>query len=129
MEGQINESLGLDLHVIPRYNRDDPNVEIELVKREKATSKENLFILIAAERWGYNSLDKTYDERIRCYRTSSRMVAYDNGFSREFSLRTIMRWERSILTQIMTGCESKEIGENQHKGTVSAIERIEDGHP
>ena len=86
-------------------------------------------VILTAERWGFRANDKTYAERMRCLRAASRLVAYDNGYQKEFSTNSILRWEGKFKNEIENGVSSKCVGECNRKGSVSAVNIIKQQHP
>ena len=129
IETEIGSALSLDLSSFPRLQRSNPEKLITITKSKLATSQEKLIILLTMERWGYNSSDRTYDDRIRIVTAASRLIAYDNGYKKTFSVRTVLRWKENVTDQILTGIESSSIGMNGHKGSQSYIDNIEQSHP
>ena len=100
VEAEVKKALSLDLTCIPRYMRIHPTRKVVLSPSKVASPKLKLIILLTAERWGYRDSSKTYRDRQRILRAASRMCAYDNGFSSEFSLPTLSRWEDGINSEI-----------------------------
>ena len=129
IQNQIISALALDLTKHPRIHRTIDNAIIETNKRKQATSTEKLLLLINAWRWGYNEQDCTYLARSRILRASSRLVAYDNGYQKEFSVATIRRWETLAIDQITVGTRSMEVAQSRHKGSISSTDLIEVKYP
>ena len=113
----------------PRFKRCNPSQIITIDKRREASTKEKLLILLTAERWGCRSVEKTYAEKIRVTRAASRLVAYDNGFVKEFSMRSISRWDTAFTNEIKNGCESNKLGEKKRIGSISTVDQIENSNP
>ena len=93
---EIDTALCLDLSNYQHYHRDNGDKRIPITKAKTTTSKEHLLILILVARWGFISRDRTYSERMRILRAASRMIAYDNGYQKEFSIATVQRWQTEV---------------------------------
>ena len=63
IENEISSALALDLTIVPRYNQIMQTEKIFVRKVKQANATEKLIVLLTAERWGYKSSTKTYDER------------------------------------------------------------------
>ena len=129
IEKQIESALALNLVLFPRFHRLRPSQKILLNKGKQATSKEKLLLLINAWKWGYNCSQSTFEQKCRILKGSSRLVAYDNGYAKEFSLRSIQRWESLALEQVMMGLQSEEIVGRHHKGSVSCTDAVDKKYP
>ena len=66
---------------------------------------------------------------MRVARAASRLVAYDNGYLFEFSIRSIMRWESEVSKKVKDGVSSTKIISNSYKGKLQYVEVIESSHP
>ena len=131
IEERINLALSLNLRTTPRLSRYDSSIVIEKKPaNQQATSVERILVLLTANRWGYNkSLSLPYRERMRILRAASRISAYDNGYSSEFSTSTIMRWELNINRKIDLGSSSEQMIQSMNMGSISEVEKIEDKYP
>ena len=99
-EDQIIAVLSLDLRQYPRPSRNNANTNIPLQKTQISTQAIRLLILVTAKTWGLNHYTATYAKRMRVARAASRLIAYDNGYLFEFSIRSIMRWESEVNNKI-----------------------------
>ena len=88
-----------------------------------------LIVLLTMARWGYHLNVKTFSERVRISRAAARLVAYDNGFTVEFSYRTIARWDNNIYNDILSGKFADEIGVPNKGNRISLMKRTEHDHP
>ena len=130
IQTEINRSLALDMSIFPRYHHIDNEKIIPIHQKQKrADPKEKLLVLVAASRWGYNSFDKEYNERIRILVAAARLVAYTNGYRHVFSIPTLLRWECNIHAQVTNGEISTVIGSSRPTGSISDTDRIENVHP
>ena len=57
------------------------------------------------------------------------MVAYDNGYSKEFSTCSVREWSEKIHQEIMAGTSLNSIGTNIHRKVLSQTDTIELEHP
>ena len=129
IDHEINAALSLDLLIFPRCNHRNPKECIMILKNKQANAKEKLIVLLTAKRWGCKSQEKSYMERTRIIRAASRLVVYDNGYRNEFGTRTINRWDSSISAQITVGSPSRNVGSQNHQGSISVTDAIENIHP
>ena len=129
INNQIEDALATDLNTFPGIHRNTPNLQIDRTKARQDSPHERMITLLTIMRWGYNSLDRSYNEKIRIVMAASRLIAYDNGYSKAFSVRAVLRWQEDIDTQIITGTNSQMIGCNKHNGSISYVESIESTHP
>lgn len=60
---------------------------------------------------------------------SSRQVAYDNGFSIEFSTCCIPRWSADIDKKVQVGVSSTLIVSNLYKKRINDVDKIENLNP
>ena len=70
-----------------------------------------------------------YDDCIRYIRAAARMVAYDNGYGKEFSLRTIHRWSDNTTKYIYMGVKSNNIGTSSNKGSIGDTDKLDKDYP
>ena len=126
---QVESVLALDLRCVPRIHRLNPQIRIPINRKKQATAKEKSLLLINAWKWGYNSSLSTYEECCCILRGTSRLVAYNNGYTKEFSLRSVMRWENLSIEQVLRGILSREIIGTRHKGSVSSIDALDKKYP
>ena len=96
----IDGALALDLRAYPRPNRYDETKFITLKKTNISNQATKLIVLVTAISWGLHHFSLTYANRMRIARAASRMVAYDNGYLSEFSIRSILRWNKEVIQKV-----------------------------
>lgn len=117
IEEQIDAALSLDLDLFPRPHRKNETF-IPPNNCKQATQQEKLLLLLNAAKWGYNTYNLSYAERTRILRASSRLVAYDNGYKKEFSITSIKLWEKLSTDGVELGIESAKIVRKESKGSL-----------
>ena len=127
---EVNSALGLDLVIFPRFHHVRKTDQILIHKRRQATAHEKMMVLVVASRWGHDSLDKSHADRIRLLRAAGRLVAYTNGYSREFGYSTMVCWKKEIHSQIIIlGENSSQVAKSSNGGSVRYTDQIETDHP
>ena len=129
ISNEISEALSLDLSIFPRYMRKNESERITIKTSKNATGKERMLIIIESLRWGYSSNTNTYNDKIRIVKAASRLIAYDNGYAKEFHFRTVIRWIEEIHHGISHGISSTAIAEPENKGSVAYTDTIEVNYP
>ena len=125
----INDALSLDLRMFPRPNRNDPTKLIPIKETNVANQCTKLIVLITAEKWGLNIPTLKYKERMRIARAASRLIAYDNGFISEFSVTSILRWDKEVLRKVKDGVGTNLITNHIRHVPKKYVDIIEERHP
>ena len=125
----IDEALSLDLRLYPRPNRHDVNKVIPIKTTTISSQCTKLIILITAEKWGLNDKTLTFKERMRIARSASRLVAYDNGYVSEFSISSILRWDKEVINKVKDGVSTRNINANAPHVPVKYVDVIENNYP
>ena len=66
---------------------------------------------------------------MRIARAASRMVAYDNGFLSEFSVRSILRWDKEVIEKVSSGVQAEKISANNGYVRQKYVDTIEKNNP
>ena len=108
----IDRALALDLRIFPRPNRLDCTKSIPFKKTSISDQCTKLVVLVTAISWGLHHHHLSYKTRMRIARAASRMVAYDNGYLSEFSVCSILRWDKDVLEKVTGGVSTERITKN-----------------
>ena len=108
----IDRALALDLRIFPRPDRNDDTKTITLKQTNISNQCTKLIVLVTAISWGLHHYSLTYKNRMRVARAASRMVAYDNGYLSEFSVSSILRWDKEVIEKVSRGTETEKITAN-----------------
>ena len=66
---------------------------------------------------------------MRIARAASRMVAYDNGYLSEFSIRSILRWDKEVIEKVSKGVRAVDITTNNPHIRKKYVVTIEHNNP
>ena len=122
-------ALALDLRILPRPNRHEGTKSIPLKQTSISNQRTKLIVLITAITWGLNHPSLAYKNRIRIARAAFRLVAYDNGFLSEFSVSSILQWDKEVIEQVKEGLSTNIITTNTPHVPTKYVDTIDDNHP
>ena len=126
---EIDRALSLDLKKLPRYARHDKTRKIDKATSKHASGQMKLIVLLTMARWGYHSGDKTFCERVRISRAAARLVAYDNGYTAEFSYSTLKTWDDTVYDSIITGKMASDVCTPPRAHRASLVDKTEANYP
>ena len=102
---------------------------VELKPKNIATQADKLLMIFISNKWGLNNSTLSWKCRNRIARASSRIVAYDNGYLKEFSTKSIIRWEKDVDKSTKDGVSSNHIATNKYTIKIAHTTRIEETYP
>ena len=62
---------------------------------------------------------------MRIVRAASRLIAYDNGYLFEFSINSILRWDKEVLEKVARGVNTEFITTNMKYKNTKYVDEIE----